>query len=188
MVNPNIINLLPPREKEALLLERVKNLIMVLGNMVLIAFVCLILILYWVKFYLLIQIVTQQSLLYGIENPGMQSDATILKNLIPHYNKIFPVVVKSYQNKIYFSDILNTISTIQRPQGLYFKNISLDGQKFENKVEVKILGFSSTRDNILLFKKKLEEQAGIESIYFTPESWINPTNTDFNLTIEFKRF
>jgi hypothetical protein len=186
MTNQHIINLLPPKEKDALALERAKNLILVLGNMTLVFMICLVLVLLWLKFYLLGEITYQKYLLYGIEGSS-PSDITDLKTIIQKYNKTMPSVVNVYQNSPHFSDILDIISKVERPQGLYFKNISLDGQKYQDKIEAKITGFSSTRDNLLLFKKNLESQPAVENILFSPDSWINPVNTTFNLTIDFKK-
>src|SRR4051812_32386303 len=61
ILKKNMINLLPPFQKDKLLLEKDKKLALVLGSTISIALVCLALILFALKFYLLEDINVQRT-------------------------------------------------------------------------------------------------------------------------------
>lgn len=179
-----MINLLPEKEKQALFLGRIKNLALVFGGMFIIFSICLILALLSIKFYILSEIDGQKSYLESIpKNPELEN----IKNSIENYNNILPIILSFYQKQTYFSDILDAISGVQKPDGVRFLNISLDGQSNEAKVTAKIFGLGDTREGLTLLQKNLENNNAIKNIYFSPESWINPTNASFNLTLEFAK-
>lgn len=180
-----MINLLPPEEKELLELKRIKNLVIFLCGIILISQVCLMLILLSVKFSALIKISFQKYVLEQAEKDYQPQDTLGAKDIIKKYNQIMPQMLSFYQKKIYLSDILAAVSEIQKPNGLYFTNISLDGEKYEDRVKVKISGVSGSRDGLLSFKKNIEERNEIKNVSFSPESWINPENINFNLTFDF---
>lgn len=175
-----MINLLPQKEKDALFLRRIKNLAIILGSTIIIFLICLILVLLSVKFYILAEVGYQKFLLQDTQKKYQSPDAANLKNVIQKYNESLPIVLSFYQNEIYFSDILGIISEIQRQAGLYFTNISIDGHD-----KVSISGVSATRDDLIAFQKNLEKQNAIKNISFSPDSWINPVKTNFNLTFDF---
>lgn len=182
-----MINLLPPKEKDILKLERAKNLTIILCGTILVSLICLVLILLSVKFSVLTEASYQKSVLEQTRTEYQSRDATNLKNVIKKYNEMMSQVSSFYQKQVYFSDILANISEISRPQGIYFFNISLDGRKYEDGIGVSIFGKSDTRNNLLLFKKNIEAQNKIKNIYFSPENWINPTNINFKFTFDFLR-
>jgi len=37
---------------------------------------------------------------------------------------------------------------------------------------------------MLVYKEELEKQKNIKDIYFSPDSWINQTNVNFNITLK----
>jgi hypothetical protein len=179
-----MINLLPEKEKQALLLRRIKNLIFVLGGAAVIFSVCLILVLLSIKFYILNEISSQKSYLESIpKNPRAEN----IRNAIKNYNNILPMILSFYQKQTYFGDILGTISGVKKPDGVKFSNIYLGGQGDEAKVLVRVSGTNDTRENLTLLKKNLESNSAIKNVYFSQESWINPTNASFTFTLEFAK-
>ena len=179
-----MINLLPQKEKDELLLKRIKNLVLVLGSIVVIALICLIFVLLSIKFYILTEVDSQKFLLQDTQKKYESPDVVNLKNAIQKYNNSLPIIASFYQNEIYLSDVLSGISEIQKPAGLYFTNISLDNQQAKS-VKVSISGTSATRESLITFQKSLENQPKIKNILFSPESWINPVKVNFNLTLEY---
>jgi hypothetical protein len=177
-----MINLLPSKEKYMLELDRTKSLVIILCSIVLVSLICLVLILLSVKFSVLSEVSYQKSVLEQASQQYRFADSEKLKESIKKYNEIMPEVLSFYQKEVYFSEAVAVISEISRPEGVYFASASLDGQKYEGEIEVNISGVSSTRDNLILFKKNIESQNGIRNVSFSSESWINPTNIKFKLT------
>jgi Tfp pilus assembly protein PilN len=175
-----MINLLPQKEKDNLFLKRIKNLVIILGAVITVSLICFILILLSLKFYMLSDVGYQKALLLETQERYQSPAITTLKDAIQKYNKLLPLILSFYQNKANFSDTLGLISEIERPHGLYFTNISIS----ENN-KVSISGFSPTRDDLINFQKNLQKQNGIKNISFSPNSWINQTKANFNLTLEY---
>jgi len=180
-----MINLLPQKEKDELFLKRVKNLIFVLGNVIIIFLVCLILVLLSVKFYILAEVDNQKFLLKNTQQDYQSPDVGKLKNAIQKYNSYLPTAISFYEKEIYLSDILGAISEIERPGELYFTSISLDGKNYEGKVKVSISGTSDTRENLINFQKNLGSHGAIKNVSFSPESWISPLKASFKLNFEY---
>lgn len=179
-----MINLLPPEEKEKLLLEQIKKLIIILGSAALIILVCLILILSSIKFYILAEVNSQKIILEQAEKKYQTPDLSTVENLVQKYNKTLLQLKSFYKEETYFSKALKTISEIQRPEGVYLTNLSLNRKENPAKIEVTVSGISDTRENLLLFKKNVEEEEKIKNSYFSPQSWISPKDVNFSLTFE----
>lgn len=180
-----MINLLPPKEREVIYSEQIKNLITVLGCMAMISLICFALILLSIKFYILSDVSSQKFIFQEAEKKYQSSIIASYKDIIQKYNIISPYVLSFYKKNLYFSDILNVISEIERPQGLYFTKLFLDGKTSENNVKISISGVSSTRENLLLFQKNLQQEPRFKNISFSTNSWISPVNANFNLNLEF---
>jgi len=180
-----MINLLPPKEKNDLFLKKIKNLVIILGGVILVFLICLILILTSIKFNLLSKISDQTYLSQETQNQYQSDTVITLKNSIQKYNTSIPQALSLYQSGNRISDVLGIISEIPRPQGLYFTNISIDGKSNNNKIIINITGVSPARDDLVAFQKNLEEESLIKNASFSSNSWISPGKTNFNLTLEF---
>jgi len=181
-----MINLLPQKEKYDFSLRKTNNLILVFGGVIIIFLICLILVLLSVKFYMLTEIDYQKFLLEDTKSYNQSPATKKIRSAIQNYNSIMPSVVSFYKKQVSFSDILGTISRTYKPSGLYFSNIYLK-QSSDRKITANILGINNTRENLLSFQKSLEElkeNKMIDNIYFSPDSWINQTDSSFNLTFE----
>jgi hypothetical protein len=180
-----MINLLPEKEKEVLRLDQIKNLTIILGSIILVSLVCLILILMAIKFYLLQDVEYQKFLFQQAQKKYQSAETATIKGTIQKYNDALPQVLSFYKKEIYFSDVLNIISEIQKSQGLNFTKISLDGQNDSRKINIIIAGISADRDSLVDFQKKLQGEQKFKNVSFSPDSWINPTNSNFNVTFEY---
>lgn len=180
-----MINLLPQKEKEILSLKATNNLVIILGVIVIISVICMILASLAVKFSILNQEVPQKFLLEEAERKYQSPEIISLKETIQKYNKEMPKVLSFYESGLYFGDALYKISVIKKSEGLHFNDISLDGKTYVDRIKVAITGVSDSRDDLLAFQKEIEQYKEIKNIYFSPNSWINPTKSNFNLTFEF---
>lgn len=180
-----MINLLPPKEKEKLSSKKKEKLIAILGITVLVSLVCLILILSSIKSYVVAEAASQKIILEQAEKKYQTPNFLNLESIIQKYNGILVQLRTFYEQKIYSSQALKIISNIQRPEGLYLTELSLSRDE-NKKIKVTAAGISDSRENLLLFKKNIEEAQKIENSYFSPESWINPKDINFNLTFDVK--
>ena len=184
-----MINLLPPIEKEKLISQSNKKLTIVLGNMILISLVSLILVLFSLKFYILEQLVLQRGNLNSLEKGYQDKDYIEAKEKMQKYNGNIINMYNFYKNQVYISDDLVLVSNIERPKGLYFKTINIESSSNKD-VNVKITGFSNTRENLQSFKDKLDNfqdiqsSMKIEEIYFPSYVWLKAKDIDFNLTFK----
>ena len=178
-----MINLLPPEEKEHLFLERNKKLVVILGWILIISLICLTLILFSVKLYILGQVNHQKGILNVTETKYKTSDFLFYNDIVKKYNADLIKANTFYEKEIYFSDAIKTILDIQRPNGLFFNDISMKNSE-DNKIKTTISGISDTRDNLLIFKNNIESNNKIENIYFPPNSWIKTKNINFYVTFE----
>src|SRR3989338_7348676 len=170
-----MINLLPPKEKEHLLLGKYKKLIIL---------IFLILVLASVKFYILSQAVYQKEVLAGLENKYQTPDFLFFKDMIQKYNLSLKTADIFYKKQAYVSGALQTISEIERPAGLYLTSIAIDRPDQDNKATVTVFGVSDTRDSLILFKSNVEQNSRVKNIYFPPNNWIKSTGVNFYMTFE----
>jgi hypothetical protein len=179
-----MINLLPPEEKKELLLKNRERLVVILGITAFVSLMCLILILLSINFYILTEVVFQKNVLEQTEKSYKTPVFLSFQDTIKKYNNALTKLNYFYREEIYFSQILKIISNIQRPAGLYLTDISLNRNDENKNIKVLVSGFSPSREDLLIFKKNIEDDRGIKNPYFSPESWTNPQNVRFYLTFE----
>jgi len=177
-----MINLLPTEEKKELFLDKRRKLTIVLNIIILVALICLNLILLSIKFYVLADVDIQKSALKEIKNRSESHEYASLGETIKNYNAIIGDINSFYSDKIYFSNILDIILNIQRPENLYLTNFSLESQN--NTINVNISGTSDSRDDLLIFKNNLENTPEIKNLSFSKSSWINPFDVKFSLNFQ----
>ncbi len=178
-----MINLLPPQEKQELLKERQKNLVVVLTGITAIALVCLMLILFSIKLYILEEIGAQRTMLEGIEEQYRASDAMSLKKSIEGYNARVATMNYFYGSQLRSSQALELLLAISRPEGVRLTNLDLQQDEQAKTANVVISGTSNTRDDLLQFKNTLEGAPGITNVNFPPESWVKPAGIEFTVTL-----
>jgi len=191
-----MINLLPKEDKKTLLVERNKKITVILCFLLLFFIVCLILILFSIKIYVNGQINTKKIFLAESEKQLFQSETQELENKIKMANDSFKKLDDFYNRSIYFSEILQKISSIF-PSTFYATNVSIRisaeeiKENFENpksavrverKVLVNISGFASTREELLVFKENLEKS--FENVVFPPSNWVDKKNINFYVTFD----
>jgi len=181
-----MINLLPPEEKEKLLLEIRKRIAIIIWCLFLFFIFCFSLVLLSIKFYLQGQIDYQTITLQETENKMRQAEIKDLQEKFNSFNTALKKLNSFEQKKTYFSEILEKISGIL-PGGTYLTNISLIPSELADKnpcIQVMLSGFIPTRENLFEFKKILEKDTQIKEIYFPPINWVNPTDINFSITFK----
>jgi len=178
-----MINLLPPEEKQNIFLLKKEKLTIIWGIIILVFLFCLGLILLSIRFRILAETNYQKNALEQAKKENQTRDFISLNNVIQKYNKELAQLDSFYKKEIYFHNTLSTIMNVPSPKGLYLMNFSLSRGK-TGAVQVNISGIADTRDNLLDFKKNIEENKEIKNIYFSPESWVSPKNVNFSLTFE----
>jgi len=180
-----MINLLPSKEKEKLLLERKKRIVVILWFLVLFFLFCLILISFLIKIYLQVQVESQKTLLLELEKEFGQSEIRELRKQISSINSTLTKLDSFYQKKIYFSEILEKVSQVL-PQEVRPTNLStvfsLDEEGEKGSVKISLSGFAPTRESLLEFKKNLDQQSDFRDVYFSPENWVKSIDIDFFVT------
>jgi len=182
-----MINLLPPIEKDALYLEQVKKLVVILAITILSFLVSLVLVLLSVYFFALGEVSLQNFSLQQATQNYQSPDSASFEALIQKYNKILPQVYSFYTNEASFSEAINSIYSVSKPEGVSFLNVSLNGAKQDaqkNEISVSITGSSDTRDNLISFQNNFLKTPLIKNVSFSPESWINSKNINFNVTFD----
>ncbi len=177
-----MINLLPTEEKKQLFSDKRRKLTIVLNIIILVALICLNLVLLSIKFYVLADVDIQKNALEEIKGRSETPEYSSFSETIKNYNSIIEDINSFYSNKTYFSNILGVILSIQKPENLYLTNFSLE--KRDGVINVNISGASDSRDDLLIFKKNLEETAQIKNLFFSKSSWVNPYDVKFSLTFQ----
>lgn len=181
-----MINLLPPQEKEKLLMEVNKRITIILGIIVLIPLVSLVMVLLSIKFYILGEINSNKLVLQQAQAQYQTSSFLEFKGIIQKSNTTLVNLRSFYKKEVYVSQILKIISGISRPEDLYVTTLLLD--RTENqKIKATISGFSKSRDDLITFQKNIQQDKRIENIYFSPESWVEAQNVKFYLTFEISK-
>jgi len=179
-----MINLLPPEEKTKLLLENRKKMIIVLGITIIIPLFCLILVLLSVRFYILGEVNSKKIMLDQARKEYQTPDFLHFKEIIQKNNHTLTNLHSFYQKEVSVSQALYLVSSISRPENLYFTNMLL-AKDSEQKIKITASGFSKSRADLLLFQKSINENSRIKNTTFSPESWVSPKDINFNVTFEY---
>lgn len=183
-----MINLIPPKEKEKLSIERVKRMIIIFWFLVFFFILCLVLILLAVRIYAKSQFAVQQSYAASIKKEFKKESIEEVKSKVQFINSNLDKMNSFYENKFYFSSLIEKISQTL-PENLYlneFSIISLKKNSTEDEYVLKIslAGFSPSRDDLLEFKGNLESRKEFVSVTFPASNWVEKINIDFSVSFE----
>ena len=174
-----MINLLPPEEKEKLILDMKKKILTVILFLFLFFLICFILILLSVRIYQQGQIESQKIIFQETEKTMVKTQNQDLMDKIKNFNDVFVKIDNFYRQKIYFSGILGKISQII-PKEAYLTEIRLNFGVGENSdIEALLSGFIPDREMLFSLKKTLEQESFIKDVYFPPVNWIDPIDISF---------
>lgn len=174
-----MINLLPLSEKQILSQEKQLRGILLLGAIMIFLFFLFSLILFFIKIDLGHKLSTQKQILEIQQKEFEGSEVKELEQEIEYLNKMFSNLDSCYEDKFYFTDILDSFSKIV-PDGLYLTNFSCN----ENQKKISVSGISRDREVLSEFKMGLEQEKNFRNIYFPPSNWIAPENINFFISFE----
>lgn len=180
-----MINLLPPLEKDRVLLKNKRRLIMILWILVLFSIFCFISVLLSIKLYIHEQVNSQRIVFNTAETEFEESGAQSLQKEINSVNLKLDKLNNFYQNKVYITEILEKISTTL-PKGLHLNDLSSSvfSPNDEFGFRVSISGFASDREVLFDFKENLEKDKSFKEVYFPPINWVKPVDIDFVVTFK----
>ena len=179
-----MINLLPEGEKQAILKRRRLKLFLIFETAVLLFLVSSALAFLSIRIYLAGEIDIQRGVIAQRKNEvGIQA-ITDFQKQITDLNLKFKNVKSFYQRQVDLAEVLQKISTIL-PCFFYFTSLSFIQDPVAPRIN--IVGFSRTRDALLLFKRDLESGSDFQKVNFPPTTWVSPANIDFSLNLEVKR-
>jgi len=177
-----MINLLPPEQKQVLLLEEKFKLVLILGIIVLAFLVSFVFILISIKIFLdaemEIQKINFEQKEKELKVPALQD----IENKITEANAAFSQLDSFYRGQrnsiVVFEKIFNAL-----PSGIYLNNLSFNSISSQ----IFLLGFSPSREILLQLKENLEKETSFSGVYFPPINWIEPVNINFSLNFKIGR-
>ncbi|MCP6718438.1 MAG: hypothetical protein KJI70_02780 [Patescibacteria group bacterium] len=179
-----MINLLPLKQKRSLLQEERFRLTLILGTLFLAFLICLSLILFLIKNYTLWDLEAQKILIQEKEKTLSLSQE--LEKEMKEANLFLSNLVSFYDEKVSAAQILEIINNTL-PSGVYLTSFDfvIPAIKGKEKPRIALRGFSPDRETLLTFQVNLKKEKRFSEIYFSPESWIEPENVEFNVTFRF---
>lgn len=170
-----MINLLPKKEKQRIAFERKKNLVIIFWFLVLYFFICLGLVLFLVKIFLNSQIEPQKIHLEEKRREIEKEKIEEIQKRITRANAGMKRINSFYENKIYYTEILEKISEIM-PEGIYLNTLSLSKSVIEKEevISFSVTGHSPDVDLLVVFRDNLKKEEKFKDLYIPSSSWINP--------------
>ncbi len=177
-----MINLLPPKEKEFLEQEKIWRIILILGTLILISFLCFVLVLFSIKTYVRGEIELQKVLLAQEKLRLKALEIQRFQEEIASANQNLLKLESFYQTQFNLIDLLEKVSNTL-PSGVSLTYLSIEPYSRERDYNFQVLlsGYAINREDLFEFKKNLEAEKDFKEIYLPPSSWIKPTDINFSI-------
>jgi hypothetical protein len=194
-----VINLLPAIEKKERELEKVWRKTLASLVLVLISLIFLIFILTCLNLYISSKVNSFEKIVSEKEKELKTSQFQNFKRLITSTNQNLSKIQNFWKEEISITSLFEKLSGVT-PKFIYFTNFTYqkkvqeieEGEKKKKEkeifAEIHISGWARNREDLFFFKKNLENQEDFKEVYFSPDSWIKPTDIDFSLTFKFIPF
>jgi Tfp pilus assembly protein PilN len=179
-----MINLIPPKEKEKILMERINKVVIIHWFLIFFFILCFILVLFSVKIYFKSQALAQNSMVLNAKNNQETQKIIQFKEKMQTANDEIKEQNNFQKNKIYFSNIIEKIAGIL-PGNIKLNNISavLDDKKI---IKVSVSGFAQSREDLVALKDKLSQESAISEIKFPTSNWVEANNINFSASFNIK--
>jgi len=174
-----MIDLLPPEQKEILILEKKERMIMILGIVFLSFFVSSILVLLSVNFLVAGQAQAQEIILKQKQKEFQDAKIRILESKIIFANEDLSKVASFYQERISLLEVFEETCKLF-PRDTYLKSFSYKDRK------ISLSAFAYTRSSLLEFRQNLIGKREFKNISFPGEPWIKAADIDFTVMFEIK--
>jgi Tfp pilus assembly protein PilN len=179
-----MINLLPPAEKQNLLVAKQQKIIVILGFLILIFFICLVLVLFWVNFSLASQVAAQKIFLANKQQSFEAADVKGWQEKVAKINQDLTKLDSFYQQRpsltVFLENLSNTLG-----EGISSDSVSINPIKKENNLfQVYLSGYTSSVDAVVKFDKNLKENKSISQVSFPSDTWLGKQNFIFSVTFQ----
>lgn len=181
------INLLPQKEKKELEKEKNWKKVFIILIFILIFILFLILIIFCLRTHLQSQIKPLKSALLERQEALANFQPQEFQQLAIRTNKNLSKIQKFWQEQIFIMPIFDKIASFI-PDSIYFTGFSLQKivQGDEKILDIYIKGWAEDREKLFYFKENLQKEKSFKDVYFSPSSWVEPSDIDFSLTFQFK--
>ena len=178
-----MINLLPSQQKEELLEQRHLRLVLILGIVFLSFLLSLFLVLFLIKIYTSLDLETKNTIVRE-QNRIIALNQEIEKE-IRESNSVLSKLNSFYKTNLNMSQALEKIKR-NLPAGSYLTDFTFGLFKLREKEQAKISlsGYCKDRDTLVIFKENLEKEEAFSEINFSPESWVQPKDIDFDVNFK----
>ncbi len=186
-----MINLLPEKEKKELESGKNRKVILILGILYLFFLACLILLLFLFKIYFSSQINFQKEVLFDKQrNLESISQFQDFKQTVKEANQELVKVKNFYQKQILIAPILEDLSILV-PSKVYFTRLFIEKPEISEEendylFKINVWGYAENREDLFLFQKALSESDDFKEVDVSLQSWLEPSDVDFSLTIKIK--
>lgn len=175
-----MINLLPPKEKDRIILKEKERLAVIMGFLVLYFIICFLLIILSINFLLDGKLSQQKYSLENLRHSLKESETEDIQKGFNSFNESVDKLNLFYNQKVYFYNVLLKISDII-PKDAVLDNVSLNiiVQEQNSKVLASLSGFIKSRESLFEFKESLEKEQLIKNVSFPPSNWVSQENINF---------
>lgn len=173
------LNLIPPNKKEEI--ERNRRLKMVIRTEVVMTIIAVVFLVVFVSFRysLELDLAGEKMLNSEIEKADQFERIKNYDNQFNQANERIKQIAAIDKAQLYWSKIFEKISQLI-PAGIEVRTLTTD------QYAVTIVGLSDTRDNLIEFKSKLEENACFSDIVLPLSNLVDKADVDFKITFNVK--
>jgi Tfp pilus assembly protein PilN len=177
-----MINLLPPSEKKEREKEKKIKFYSLLAFASFLFFLSLSLIFLAISFRLKGELETQLDFLEIEEKKEEVRASNEIRAEINSLNQKIKELNQFYEKRVKVASLLEKISQLLPPEH-YLTNLSWQ----KETLQLALFGFSSSRDSLLQFKAKLEQEKIFQDVDFPPSNWVKPRDIDFQIILKIKK-
>lgn len=153
------------------------RLVLILGMLLVVFFICLSLSLLSIRVYVLGEIQVQQILVDSQKREGGELRIERIREL----NSDITKVSSFYTKRILLSDIVARVSSAL-PESGHLSSFSYTSGASKAKISLK--GFALRTEDLLQIRTNLEQDPLFGNFHFPPSNWVRATNIDFAFDFE----
>lgn len=177
-----MINLLPEKEKQILLIEKKRRVILILNILIFLFLLSLSLVLIAINSYVGGQVRAEQTVVEQVKKDFESSVMSGFPQEIDSANQIFSSLNNFYRKKLELAEVFEKIYNLL-PENLYLRRFSYQ----RNTSQIIISGFAKTRDDLLKFQENLQNSPDIDDVSFPPSVWLESENINFDVSFALKK-
>lgn len=178
-----MINLLPPEEKKGILIKKKLKLVLIFELGILLFLISALLIVFSIAIYLNGEINSEKIAVSQKEEDIDLTTIADFQKKIEALNEKIKNVESFYNEQVYLTPVLEKVFE-KLPSQSYLNNFSFT--KSSETLKINLSGFIPTRDDLLAFKRNIENDKDFKNISFPPGNWVSQTDIEFFLSFELK--